>query len=87
MEEGLAARGIEVALPGYRKAGIKEEAGKKFEVFEKYCVQNDLRIVMKRNVPMDTNALGEYALNSLPIIRQIFFQSSFREPQGLVQIL
>ncbi|MBU1667825.1 glutamate synthase large subunit [bacterium] len=43
-----------------------------FEVFEKYCHANDLKIVMEREVPVDTNALGEYALNALPTIKQIF---------------
>jgi glutamate synthase (NADPH/NADH) large chain len=42
------------------------------EVFEKYCKRNDLKVIMTRDVPVDTNALGEYALNSLPTIKQVF---------------
>jgi len=41
-------------------------------IFKAYCEQNDLKVIMTREVPVDTNALGEYALNSLPTIKQIF---------------
>ena len=62
-----------VMLPEqYAVAMIFSPTEEEFKVFEKYCIQNDLRIVMERDVPIDTNALGEYALNSLPLIRQIF---------------
>jgi len=40
--------------------------------FEKICNDNDLKVVLKRQVPVDTNALGEQALASLPEIYHIF---------------
>ncbi|MBV5321755.1 MAG: glutamate synthase large subunit [Sulfuricurvum sp.] len=40
--------------------------------FEKICNDNDLKVVLKRKVPVDTNALGEQALASLPEIYHIF---------------
>lgn len=43
-----------------------------FETFEKQCEANDLKVVLSREVPVNTEALGEYALNSLPQMRQIF---------------
>ena len=36
------------------------------------CENNDLRIDFQREVPIDTNALGEQALSTLPKITQIF---------------
>ncbi len=43
-----------------------------FELFEEKCRANDLKIVLTRDVPIDRDALGEYALESLPKIRQLF---------------
>jgi glutamate synthase (NADPH/NADH) large chain len=40
--------------------------------FEKICMANDLKVVLNRIVPIDTNALGEQALASLPKIHHIF---------------
>jgi len=40
--------------------------------FEKICSENDLKVVLNRRVPVDTNALGEQALASLPEIFHIF---------------
>ncbi len=42
-----------------------------FELFEEKCRANDLKIVLTRDVPIDRDALGEYALESLPKIRQL----------------
>jgi glutamate synthase (NADPH/NADH) large chain len=39
---------------------------------ERICVQNDLKVVLDRVVPIDTNALGEQALQSLPEIHHLF---------------
>ena len=36
------------------------------------CENNDLEIIYRRTVPVDTNALGKQALASLPMIKQIF---------------
>jgi len=40
--------------------------------FEKICMANDLKVVLDRIVPIDTNALGEQALATLPEIHHIF---------------
>ena len=42
------------------------------DVLERTCANNDLKVVLKRVVPLDTNALGEQALASLPEIYHIF---------------
>ena len=42
------------------------------EKIEEICCANDLRVLFFREVPVDTNALGEQALASLPKITQVF---------------
>jgi len=56
----------------YAVAMIFSTSESDLEVFTKYCEGNDLKIIMNRPVPIDINALGEYALNSLPTITQVF---------------
>ena len=41
-------------------------------VFEEFCKKNDLKVVTKRAVPVNTNALGQQALDTLPDIFQVF---------------
>ncbi len=43
-----------------------------FDVIKKVCENNDLNIIYTRTVPVDTNALGEQALASLPAMKQVF---------------
>jgi len=50
-----------------------------FDVIEKVCNNNDLEVVYSRTVPVDTNALGEQALATLPTIKQVFVA-----PKGVV---
>nr|MCH9739288.1 glutamate synthase large subunit [Campylobacterota bacterium] len=62
-----------VVLPKqYAVAMVFSNEVKNFKAFEDQCKTNDLKIIMTREVPVDTDALGEYALNSLPTIKQIF---------------
>lgn len=42
------------------------------EVFRENCEKNDLKILLTREVPIDTDALGEQALQTLPKIIQVF---------------
>ncbi|ADR33789.1 glutamate synthase (NADPH) large subunit [Sulfuricurvum kujiense DSM 16994] len=44
--------------------------------FEQICVANDLKVVLNRRVPVDTNALGEQALATLPEIHHIFITAN-----------
>ena len=39
---------------------------------ESICINNDLKVVLHRDVPVDTNALGDQALATLPFIVQLF---------------
>ena len=42
------------------------------DTLEAICNNNDLKIILKRDVPVDTNALGDQALETLPHIIQVF---------------
>jgi glutamate synthase (NADPH/NADH) large chain len=42
------------------------------DVIENICNNNDLKVVLRRNVPVNTNALGDQALETLPNIIQLF---------------
>ncbi|MCF6310751.1 MAG: glutamate synthase large subunit, partial [Sulfurimonas sp.] len=41
-------------------------------IIDEICANNDLKVVLHRDVPIDTNALGNQALESLPNIVQLF---------------
>ncbi|WP_305041518.1 glutamate synthase large subunit [Geoalkalibacter sp.] len=40
--------------------------------FREECEKNDLQVLLVREVPVNTEALGEYALRLMPAIRQVF---------------
>jgi len=42
------------------------------DTLEKICANNDLKVVLRREVPIDINALGDQAIASLPNIVQMF---------------
>ncbi len=42
------------------------------DVIESVCANNDLKVIVRREVPVDTKALGEQALETLPHIVQLF---------------
>lgn len=49
---------------------------KELDVLEEVCVANDLKVVYRRDVPVDTNALGDQAMASLPNIVQVFITAN-----------
>ena len=68
-----AAQEAGVELPEmYAVAVVFTQNGSNLTHFEKICNDNDLKVVLNRVVPIDTNALGEQALASLPKIHHIF---------------
>ncbi|QKF82572.1 glutamate synthase large subunit [Halarcobacter ebronensis] len=46
------------------------------ETFKLKCEENDLKVLLTREVPVDTDALGQQALESLPHIIQVFVTAS-----------
>ena len=66
-----AAEGLE--LPEvYAVAMVFSNKASDFDVINKVCENNDLSVLYTRTVPVDTNALGEQALASLPMMKQVF---------------
>ncbi len=62
-----------VALPEQFAVGMlfmQNDAQK--QTIDEICEKNDLKVLLYREVPIDTKALGEQALATLPMIRQIF---------------
>ena len=49
---------------------------KHLDVLGSMCEKNDLKVVWKRPVPIDTDALGEQALDSLPFMTQVFVKAN-----------
>ncbi|WP_309500158.1 glutamate synthase large subunit [Sulfurovum sp.] len=66
-----AAQGIELPQT-YAVAMVFSNNETDFEVINRVCENNDLKVLYTRTVPVDTNALGEQALVSLPMIKQVF---------------
>ena len=66
-----AAAGID--LPEfYAVAMVFSNNETDFDVISRVCLNNDLKVLYTRTVPVDTNALGEQALASLPTMKQVF---------------
>jgi glutamate synthase (NADPH/NADH) large chain len=62
-----------ICLPKtYAIAMIFSQTQSQLETFKKHCENNDLKIVYVRDVPVNTDALGKFALEILPNITQIF---------------
>ena len=62
-----------VELPElYAVAVVFTKDKEQLDVVEEMCSKNDLKVVLKRDVPVDTNALGDQALATLPYIVQVF---------------
>ena len=62
-----------VDLPkNYAVAMVFTKDDDSIETFKEICLENDLKCIYQRDVPVDTNALGEQAIKTLPNIKQIF---------------
>ena len=62
-----------IDLPeSYAVAMIFTKEDSELEVFIDFCEKNDLKVLLTRKVPVDTEALGVQALESLPNIVQVF---------------
>ncbi|MBD3789584.1 MAG: glutamate synthase large subunit [Campylobacterales bacterium] len=62
-----------VTLPDvYAVAMVFSKNDKDFDVIKEICQNNDLKVDFIRDVPVDTEALGEQALAKLPNIKQVF---------------
>ncbi len=67
------AEKLGVSLPEQFAVGMLFLQDKKQKIkIDELCAKNDLKVLLYRSVPVDTNALGEQALASLPDIVQVF---------------
>ncbi len=67
------AQELSVSLPKQFAVGMifMQDDSQKIKIDE-ICAKNDLKVLLYRKVPVDTDALGESALASLPNIVQLF---------------
>ncbi len=71
MRATAAELGVE--LPKlYAVAVVFTRNPEQIETIRTFCARNDLKVVLDRTVPVDTNALGEQALSTLPQIHHLF---------------
>lgn len=56
----------------YAVAMIFTKDIKDIDTFKEHCEENDLKVLLTREVPVDTDALGQQALETLPHIIQVF---------------
>jgi len=71
------AKKLGVDLPRLFGVGMlfmQDESQK--DIINDICANNDLKVVLYRDVPVDTDALGEQALAILPKIVQVFIEPS-----------
>jgi glutamate synthase (NADPH/NADH) large chain len=45
---------------------------KRIDILKELCTKNDLKVLLKREVPVNIDALGVQALETLPVITQVF---------------
>ncbi|WP_297431888.1 glutamate synthase large subunit [Sulfurimonas sp.] len=71
MIEEAAKEGVELPAQ-FAVASIFTKDLEHLDTLEKICCNNDLKVILKREVPVDKNALGDQAIASLPHIVQVF---------------
>ena len=71
MRKEAEANGVELSKQ-FAIASIFTKDLTLLETVEEICANNDLKIVLRREVPVDRNALGDQAIESLPNIVQLF---------------
>ncbi len=63
----------DVDLPKqYAVAMVFASTDNQLNIFKQYCEKNDLKVLLTREVPVNTDALGKLALEILPNIVQMF---------------
>ncbi|HIC13200.1 MAG TPA: glutamate synthase large subunit, partial [Sulfurimonas sp.] len=70
-EKELSQDGVNIPQE-YAIAMVFSNNESDFDIIESICKNNDLKVVYTRDVPINTNALGAQALESLPSIKQLF---------------
>jgi glutamate synthase (NADPH/NADH) large chain len=71
MEKVTSKAGIDIPNQ-YAVAMVFTKEAERVEKFAEICERNDLKMILERDVPVDQTALGEQAIQSLPLIKQLF---------------
>jgi len=71
MRKVAEKNGVEL-LKQFAVTSVFTKDAKFLDTLESICNNNDLKVVLRREVPINVNALGEQAMVSLPIITQMF---------------
>ena len=71
MRATAAELGVELPKM-YAVAVVFTRKSEQINTIKSICADNDLKVVLDRLVPVDTNALGEQALSTLPEIHHVF---------------
>ncbi len=71
MRKIATAKGIDLPET-YGVAMIFAKDLQDIDTFKEFCDKNDLKVVLTRDVPVETEALGQQALSTLPNITQVF---------------
>jgi len=71
MRKEAEKNGVEL-LKQFGIASVFTKDIKFLDTLEEICENNDLKVVLRREVPVNVNALGEQAIASLPAITQLF---------------
>ncbi len=69
----LAKEGIDLPKK-YAVAVVFSRRKADLNIFKDICEKNDLKVIYTRKVPVDTDALGKQAIETLPEIYQIFVE-------------
>ena len=56
----------------YAIAMVFSKTTNQLDTFRNFCEKNDLKVILNRTVPVDTDALGAQALSILPNMTQVF---------------
>ncbi len=71
LTEEASKCGVELAKQ-FAVASVFTKDRANLDTLEEFCNENDLKVILRRDVPVNINALGDQAIASLPNIVQMF---------------
>jgi glutamate synthase (NADPH/NADH) large chain len=81
------SKGIQLPSPGSYGAGIvflpknKENATMCLSIFEKIVAEENLQIISYRDLPVNSNCLGDIALGNEPAMKQVFITGKYEQEE------
>ena len=83
----FVSNGIQLPAPGSYGAGLlflpkaKNEADHCIKILEETIIEENLKLIGYRDVPVDSSVLGEIARNSEPVIKQVFITGKYEQDE------